>query len=385
MRFTEGNKPQPAAKPSASPAQEESAVELVQEIPLNTQSEIEQKITAIEVELRNSPEVLGIAKQLDVANLNAILEFGSAPAVEISKFADKILNSIKVSSVEDSGVMLKELTKVMSRFDKEELEEKQEGFFSKIFSSGKKTIEQIFSKYQSLGSEIDRIYSRISTYKTEIMKSNKVLEDMFGQNFEYYTQLEKHVVACNLVIDELEKEDLPYWTEKAKYGGGEEQIRLQEVQYAIEMLKQRAYDLEMAKMVALQTAPQIRVIQKANYKLIGKIHSAFIVTIPVFKNGLIQAVTLKRQKLVAQSMDALDKATNELLLRNAQNIKEQSIEIAKISGAPSVKIDTLETTWKTIMEGIEETSKIEEENKKLREEGMQKIHQMKIEFMEKMR
>lgn len=350
---------------------------------LNKDIEIQEKLTAISNELKKSKEVIDLSKKIDVNNINSIMEFGNAPAIEISKFSDRILNSIKVNSVENSSVMLKELTKIMGRFDKEELEEKPEGFFARIFNSGKKTIDHLLSKYQTLGSEIDKIYSRISMYKTEIDKTNKMLEEMFSQNFEYYKQLEKHVIACQLVIEELENEDLPYWEEKAALGSDDDNLKLQEVKYSIEMLKQRVYDLEMTKMVSMQAAPQIRTIQKGNYKLIGKIHSAFIVTIPVFKNGLIQAVTLKRQKLVAESMDALDKATNELLIKNTQNIKDQSISIAKLTGQPSVKIETLETTWRTIMEGIDETERIEEENRKLREEGIEKINRMKIEYMKK--
>lgn len=353
------------------------------EIPNDTKREMEEKLENIKKELKNSPEVIQISKKLDVSNINAIMEFGSEPASEISKFSDKILNTMKVSSVENSGALLKELTVIMKRFDKEELEEKPESFFSRIFNSSKKTIQSILSKYQSLGGEIDKIYSRITSYKSEIEKTNKMLEEMFSQNFNYYTELEKYCAACELAINEIQNEDLPYYEEKAASGTPDDNLKLQEIKYSLEMLNQRLYDLNMAKVVSLQTAPQIRTIQKGNYKLIGKIHSAFIVTIPVFKNGLIQAVTLKRQKLVAKSMEALDNATNELLLKNAQNLKDQSIDIAKLTGAPSIKIETLENTWKIIMDGINETEKIEEENKKLRKEGMEKLNKLQVEYMEK--
>lgn len=371
MRFKEENSIYNNATPESN------------EIPNDTKREMEEKLENLKKELKNSPEVIQISKSLDVSNINAVMEFGSEPAAEISKFSDKILNTIKVSSVENSGALLKELTVIMKRFDKEELEEKPEGFFARIFNSGKKTIQSILSKYQSLGGEIDKIYGRITSYKTEMEKTNKMLEEMFTQNFNYYVDLEKYCAACELAINEIQKEDLPYYEEKAASGTPDDNLKLQEVKYSLEMLNQRLYDLNMAKVVSLQTAPQIRTIQKGNYKLIGKIHSAFIVTIPVFKNGLIQAVTLKRQKLVAKSMEALDNATNELLLKNAQNLKDQSIDIAKLTGSPSIKIETLENTWQIIMDGINETEKIEEENKKLRQEGMKKLNDLQIQYMEK--
>lgn len=360
-----------------------SELKELKEIPVDTKSEIEEKLEAIKDELKQSPQVVEIAKGLDVSDINSIMQFGYEPSLEVSRFSDKILNSIKIYNVENSSVMLKELTKIMSRFDKEELEEKPESFFAKVFTGGKKTIEQILSKYQTIGSEIDKIYSRIAAYNSEILKTNKELEEMFSKNFEYYKELEKYTAACSLIIDEIEKEDIPYWEERAKYGYGDDNIKLQEVMSSLEMLKHRLYDLEIAKMVALQTAPQIRIIQKGNYKLIGKIQSAFIITIPIFKNGLIQAVTLKRQKLISESMDALDKATNQLLIKNAENIKSQSIEIAKKTGGPSVKVETLETAWRTIMDGVKETETIENENKKLRDDGINRIIKIKSEFLMK--
>ncbi|MDP4178742.1 MAG: toxic anion resistance protein [Bacillota bacterium] len=346
--------------------------------------EMEIKMADIRKELESSPEVIALSKQIDVKDAKSILQFGDAPANEISKFSDRILYSIKSSSIEGSSDMLRELNKIMKRFDKEELNEKtNDGFFSKMFAGGKNTIDKLFSKYQSLGGEIDKIYRQISSYKNELNKTNDLLEEMFSQNLGYYKQLEKYIIACNLVIKEMETEDLPYYQEKAASGDSEDVLNLETVNNIIEMLKQRSYDLELARMVSMQTAPQIRIIQKGNFKLVGKIHSAFIITIPIFKNGLIQAVTLKRQKLVAESMDALDKTTNELLLKNAENIKNQSIQIAKISGNSAVRIDTLEKTWETIVEGINETSRIEAENRKLREEGLQKINKMQIDFMKR--
>lgn len=309
--------------------------------------EMEIKMADIRKELESSPEVIALSKQIDVKDAKSILQFGDAPSTEISKFSDRILYSIKSSSIEGSSDMLKELNRIMKRFDKEELNEKtNDGFFSKMFAGGKNTIDKLFSKYQSLGGDIDKIYRQISSYKNELNKTNDLLEEMFNQNLGYYKQLEKYIIACNLVIKEMETEDLPYYQEKAASGDSEDVLNLETVNNIIEMLKQRSYDLELARMVSMQTAPQIRIIQKGNFKLIGKIHSAFIITIPIFKNGLIQAVTLKRQKLVAESMDALDKTTNELLLKNAENIKNQSIQIARISGNSAIRIDTLEKTWK---------------------------------------
>ncbi|WP_139903688.1 toxic anion resistance protein [Clostridium thermarum] len=341
------------------------------------EDDTEQRVISIKEKLRRSPEVLQIASAINVKDANAILEYGNQPAQEISKFADQILKTMKTNTVESSGIMIKELTNIMKKFDKQDFEDKPEGFFGKLFNKPMKSIEKVMGKYKTIGSEIDKIYVELGKYKNDLNDANIMLDNMYEQNFQYYQELEKYIVAGNLVIEKLENEDLPALEAKAAATGDQmDYMNLENMKTAIEMMKQRVYDLETAKMVSLQTAPQIRMIQRGNYKLVSKIHSAFIITIPVFKNGIVQAVALKRQRIVSDSLTELDRTTNELLLKNAENIKNQSIDIAKLAGSTSVRIDTLEKTWNTIMEGIEETKRIEEENKRLREQGLLKLDDM---------
>ena len=120
--------------------------------------------------------------------------------------------------------------------------------------------------------------------------------------------------------------------------------------------------------------------RQGNNHLIGKINSAFVTTIPIFKQGLIHAVTMQRQKLVSDSMAELDKRTNEMLVRNAENVRQNSVNIARQAGSPSIKIETIETTWRTIMAGIEETKQIQAETVRNREEGRKRIEQLQLEY-----
>ena len=337
---------------------------------------IEQKALSINEQLKSSPQVVQIAANINIKDANAVLEFGNEPAAQISKFADQILNSIKTNSIENSGVMIKELTSIMKKFDKQDFEEEKTGFFAKLFNKPSQAIDKMLGKYKTIGGEIDKIYTQLSVYKAEINKSNLLLENLYNQNFEYYGELEKYIAAGNMVAQKYESQDIPKLEALAANGEQINIINYENAKETVEMLKQRIYDLEMAKMVSLQTAPQIKMIQRGNYKLISKVHSAFIITIPVFKNGIIQAIALKKQKLVSDSLSELDRTTNELLMKNAENIRSQSVDIAKLAGGTSVKIETLEKTWNTIMQGIEETKNIEDENKRLREAGTIKLHEM---------
>ncbi|WP_142413135.1 toxic anion resistance protein [Hathewaya massiliensis] len=351
------------------------------EINENEMTEVSNKVKE---ELKDSKEVMALTTKVNISDGNAILEFGNEPAVKIAEFSDRILKTIKTSSVEGSSEMIKQLSSIMKRFDKNDFIEEKQGFFQKLFNKPSKTIEKIMGKYKTIGGEIDKIYTELTTYKKDINDVNLMLDAMYEQNVHYYRELEKYIAAGNIIEQDIVNHLLPKLESKAATSGDQmDVINVENMKNSLELLRQRIYDLEMAKMVSLQTAPQIRLIQKGNYKLVSKIHSAFIVTIPIFKNGVIQAVALKRQKIVADSLSELDKTTNELLMKNAENIKTQSIDIARLSGSSSVKIETLENTWNTIMEGINETKQIEAENKQIREQSLVKLKDMQEKIKEK--
>lgn len=340
----------------------------------------ESKVSEMKLALRSDPEVLNLVHSIDERDQIQILEFGKDPAVQISRFSDQILHNMRATKVEDSGELLKQLGRIMDKFDKKDFEKNSGGFLGKLFKKGEKMVEKLFGKYQTMGKEIDKVYVEISKYQSEMVDSTNMLEKMYEQNYQYYLELEKYAVAGKMKAEDLKTQQLPQLERQAVEDNQIASMQLDSLRNAVELLEQRVYDLEMAKMVALQTAPQIRLLQRGNTKLIGKINSAFVTTIPIFKNGLIQAMAAKRQKLVADSMNELDRRTNEMLMRNAQNISQQSVDIARLAGSPSIKIETIEESWNIIIKGMQETKAIEEENKRLREEGTKRLEQLQENF-----
>ena len=330
--------------------------------------------------LKRNPQVLQLVAKIDHKNQVELLEFGREPANEISAFTGKILSTIKSSSMEESSELLKQLGKIMDKFDKKDFVEKK-SIFGKMFKKGEKIIEKLFNKYQTMGGEIDKVFVEITKYENEMKKSTTTLEELYDKNFNYFMELEKYIVAGELKVNQL-RQNLPRVQQNAESGDQVALMELNTLQNAIELLDQRIYDLEMAKQVSYQSAPQIRMLQRGNTKLIGKINSAFVTTIPIFKTGLINAIAAKRQNLVAQSMSELDRRTNEMLLRNANDISKQSIDIARMSGQPSIKIETMEQTWDIIMNGMNETKAIEEENRKMREEGRLRLEALQKKYEE---
>ncbi|MEK4284797.1 toxic anion resistance protein [Ureibacillus sp. FSL K6-0165] len=353
--------------------------EIVEAPPQLVTEEEKSQLRKRQIELKKDPAVRTLAEKIDWKNQIAVLEFGKETANAISKFSDRMLASIKQSKLEKSSELINHLNKIMSRFDPEDFKEEKKGFLSRLFGKGKEQLQKILSKYDTMNKEIDVIYQEITKYEQELKKNTLELEQMYEQNLEYFKSLSEHIAAIEIKLEDL-KPELSKLEMRANEGDQEAIMDLESLQRAIELLEQRRYDLEMAQQVSFQAAPQIRLMQQGNNHLIAKINSAFVTTIPIFKQGLIHAVTIQRQKLVSDSMQELDKRTNEMLLRNAENIRRNSVEIARTASQPSIKIETIENTWKTILAGIEETKQIQAETIQSREEGRKRIEQLQLEY-----
>lgn len=333
----------------------------------------EVKISDLKLALRSELDVQNLARSISVQDSIQILEFGKESAVEVSRFSDQILASMKMNNLEDLGRFLKQLGRIMDRFDRKDFEKTSEGLFSRLFKKREKMLERLFNKYQSIGKEIDQIYVQISKYQNEMIEMTSRLERLYEENYQYYMTLEKYIVAGELRVSEWKSNQLHPLELQASNGDPVASMELESLTNAINLLEQRIYDLETVKMVALQTAPQIKLLQNVNSKLVNKINSAFVTTIPIFKNGMIQAVSAKRDKLVDDSMKELDRRTKDMMIRNAQNNSRQNVEIAGITGTPSIKVETIEKCYEIIMKGLQETRSIEEENRKLRYEGQLRL------------
>ena len=330
-------------------------------------------------ELVNSPEVDNLCSQIEVFNLETIVSFGSEAAEEISRASDIVLNSMNMSQLDDSSEMLNTLAKIMNKFDIEEIKENP-GLFGKLFGNLRKQLDKILAKYHTMGEEVDKIYVQLKQYESEIKQSNRKLDEMFQANVTYYHQLVKYILAGEQGCRELAEYIAQRRSDVETSGDNSIQFELQSLEQAQMMLEQRVQDLRTAESVAMQSIPMIKTMEFSNMNLVRKINSAFIITLPVFKQALAQAIMLKRQKIQAEAMSALDQKTNEILIKNARNTVEQSKMTARMASGSSIKIETLETTWRTIVNGIDETKQIQENARKQRVEDQARLQTIKNEF-----
>lgn len=341
---------------------------------------IADKRTEIEQELRQSPEIEQLTSEIVISDLNSIITFGGKVAEDISRASDTVLNSMSMKNIDDSSEMLKVLGKIMDSFDIDEISDKDQSFLGKIFNNARKQLDQILDKYQSMGSEVDKVYVQLKKYEDEIKTSNKNLESLFQGNIELYGKLVKYIVAGERGLEEIVEYTNARQEEYVKTGDNTIQFELTSLEQAKSMLEQRTHDLRIAENVAMQSIPMIKTMQFSNLNLVRKINSAFIITLPVFKQALAQAIMLKRQRIQADALSALDEKTNEMLIKNAQNTSTQSTEIARLANSSSIKIETLEQSWKTIVKGIEDTKLIQEESSRKRHEEVERLNAIKADF-----
>lgn len=332
-------------------------------------------------ELVGSDEVDALVSTIEVNNLETIVSFGAEAADEISKASDIVLNSMSMSQIDESSEMFNALSKIMSKFDIDEIRE-DKGLFNKLFGNLRKQLEKILQKYHTMGDEVDKIYVQLKQYESEIKQSNRNLNQMFDANVGYYHELVKYILAGEQGCKELENYIAQRQQDYENTADNAIQLELSSLNNALMMLEQRTQDLRTAENIAMQSIPMIKTMEYSNMNLVRKINSAFIVTLPVFKQALAQAIMLKRQKIQAEAMSELDKKTNEMLIKNAKNTVEQSKMTAKLASGSSIKIDTLEKTWRTIVNGIDETRAIQENARKQRIDDAARLDQIKKEFME---
>jgi uncharacterized protein YaaN involved in tellurite resistance len=316
-----------------------------------------------------------------VGNLETIVSFGAEVAEEISKASDVVLNNVNMQQLDDTSVMLNTLAKIMDKFDIDEIKEKP-SLFGKLFGNARQQLDKILNKYNTMGGEVDKIYVELKKYEAEIKQSNKNLNTMFEANVGYYHELVKYILAGEQACKELEDYIAKRQSDMAATGDESIQFEITSLNQALMMLEQRTQDLRTAENVAMQSIPMIKAMEFSNMNLVRKINSAFIITLPVFKQALAQAIMLKRQKVQADAMTALDEKTNELLIKNAQNTVEQTKVTAALASGSSIKIETLETTWKTIVDGINETKQIQENARAKRLEDKARLENIKKEFYE---
>jgi uncharacterized protein YaaN involved in tellurite resistance len=352
-----------------------------------TKNEIADFTTAYKMKLRQLPEVQNIVDNLEVTNMNAILDFGQAPAEQISQVSDQILANTKLVKQEEVGEIMTSLTKIISQFDMKDFEgEDKNSFFSKMFKKVQKTIDELIQKYDTMGSEVEKVYITLKKYENDIQNMAEKQKELGEANILYYRELERYIVAGEMALEELDTKYLPEYKERAAKSG--DNLDLQNYNKLVQirdMLNTRVYDLQLAENVALQTLTTIQQVQQGNFMLLRTIKSEFIVTLPIFKQGITQAIMLKRQALIAKNVDAVRQTTNELIVKNAQNTATQSVMMADLATRGAVDIDKLQESYNILKKGSDDAQTIIQKNMTKMDADRKLLEDLKYEMVNNQR
>ena len=328
-----------------------------------------------------------LAATIDLVDSRFVLQYGMGAQSKISNFADTILGNIRIKDSGYVGNILTNLILSVKELDIDSINPKHKSFLSKIpfIRSAIDSTKRFLTRYVKLSIEIERIIEELDKARFSLMKDILIFDKLYEKNLEYFKELELYILAGIVKIEELQTKIIPEMKVKAEEA--KDQIDVQKVDDMIQVanrFEKRLYDLRLSKMISMQTAPQIRLIQNSDELLVDKIQSCILNTIPLWKNQIIIAMGLFRQNKALKLQKKITNATNELLLKNSEMLKTNSIFIAKESEKGIVDVETLKKVNSDLISVIQETLKIQEEGKVKRNKAEHDMASMEYSLKEKL-
>ncbi|MBD8003485.1 toxic anion resistance protein [Bacillus norwichensis] len=328
---------------------------------------------------------LDLAKQIDPSNHQAIISYGTQAQSQLLNFSSSMLDHVQNKDIGPIGDVLNELMGKLQSVNPEELSPEKKNFFSKMFGKISNSIQEAMSKYQKTGAQIDRISIKLNQSKDVLISDIQMLEQLYEKNKEYFHALNIFIAAGELKLEEIRTETVPDLKKKAEASG--DQMAFQDVNDMVQFadrLEKRLYDLKLSRQITIQSAPQIRMIQNTNQALAEKIQTSIVTSIPLWKNQIAIALSLLRQRQAVEAQKQVSKTTNDLLLKNAEMLKSNTLESARENERGLVDIETLKKTQANLISTLEETIKIQEEGRTKRAQAEQELVTMENELKQKL-
>ncbi|WP_214480929.1 toxic anion resistance protein [Bacillus sp. SM2101] len=326
-----------------------------------------------------------LAEQIDPTNQQAIVQYGVAAQAELSKFSHDMLNHVQTKDAGPVGEVITELMSRIKEVNPEDFEVQKRGFFSRVFGSFAQSVNNILSKYQKIGLEIDKIGDKLEKNRQMLFRDIMMLDTLYEKNKEYFEALNIYIAAAEVKLEDLRTNTIPILQQKAQSSGNQMEIQeINDLMQFVDRLEKRTHDLKLSRQITIQTAPQIRMIQNMNQTLVERIQSSILTAIPLWKNQIVIAITLFRQKKAVEAQKQVTKTTNELLLKNSDMLKANTIDVAKENEKGVVDIETLKQTQTNLLTTLEETLKIQQEGRMKRQQIEKDITTMEQDLKNKL-
>ncbi|AUZ24808.1 toxic anion resistance protein [Bacillus subtilis] len=334
----------------------------------------------------NKEKAIQLAEQIDHKNMQSIVLYGSQAQSKLLNFSHTMIDHVQKKDVGEIGEILGELMKKLEQVNPDDLQSKKKGFLARVFGRVSNSLQEVLSKYQKTSVQIDRISLKLEHSKNALISDNKLLEQLYEKNKEYFAALNVYIAAGELKLEELKTKTIPELRQQAE-SSEHNQMAIQEVNDLIQFadrLDKRVHDLLLSRQITIQSAPQIRLIQNTNQALAEKIQSSIVTAIPLWKNQVAIALTLLRQRNAVDAQQKVSDTTNELLLKNAELLKTNTIETVRANERGLVDIDTLKKVQESLISTLEETLTIQEEGRIKRRQAEEELMMMEGDLKQKL-
>ncbi len=323
-------------------------------------------------------------KKINVEDATQILQYGAKAQTKISQFSDSVLEDVKTRSTGEVGDLLADLVGEIKSFDSDIANTNKTGL-GKLFTSVKKQLEKLIAGYEKIEVNIDKIEASLEKHRLQMLKDITIFDTMYEKNLEYFKELSLYIIAGEKKIEELRNVTLPELQKKAQESG--EQLDAQKVndmENMINRFEKKIYDLKTTRIISIQMAPQIRLLQNNEAELVEKIQGSLTNTIPLWKNQMVLALGINNAKQAIGAQKAVTDLTNSMLQKNSEILKQGSIEIAEESERAIVDVATLQKTNKDIIDTLDQVIQIHENGRVKRQEAEVELANIEKELKEKM-
>ena len=362
---------------------EENISNLTQNSKEVTDEKIEKSLNYDELSESEKKAVDEFITKIDVMDQNLVLQYGAKVQNKISAFSDNILEDVKTKDIGDTGELLANLVGEIKSFNSS-IGTSKKGIF-KLFNSAKKEISTIIAKYNKIEKNVDIIENSLEKNKVSLLKDIALFDTMYDKNLEYFKEISLYIIAGERKLEELKNKTLQ--AAKAKFEETHEQLdaqKIQDLENQINRFEKKIYDLKTTRIISIQMAPQIRLLQNNDAELVEKIQSSITNTIPLWKNQMVLALGINNSKKALESQQAVSNLTNDMLKKNSETLKQGSIEIAEEAEKAIIDIETLKKTNQDLIETIDNVIKIHEEGHAKRMEAEAELENIEKELKSKL-
>ena len=320
------------------------------------------------------------AKQIDLTNSAMVLQYGAGTQKKMADFSEAALENVKSKDLGEVGELLSGVVKELRDFDEEE----EKGFFG-FFKKASGRIESMKAKYAKAEANVNEIVKVLEKHQVQLMKDTALLDKMYELNLTYFKELSMYILAGKKKLQEVRSTRLAELTDRAQASGLPEDAQAaKDLDSMCERFEKKIHDLELTRMISIQTAPQIRLVQNNDTLMVEKIQSTIVNTIPLWKSQMVLALGVEHSTQAAEAQRKVTDMTNELLRKNAEKLKMATIETAKESERGIVDMETLKATNESLISTLDEVMNIQREGRQKRREAEAELQNMEQELKNKL-